>query len=454
MKRATFAVFLAALIAGGAVARPPRPKPSPSPLPNLPKDQLCAAGFIPAYFNKQDLGEEPVVSAPSAVLMDFDTGEILYAKNPDTRRYPASTTKILTGLLLAENTEPGDRVTCNNPNIESVGESSLFIRPGDLFTAQALLYGFMLKSANDGGVVIAEHVAGSVPRFAELMTARAKELGAKNSNFVNPHGLHNRNHYTTARDLALIAREAMRNFRFAESVSIPRRSISRVNSAGQTVITVVQSKGKKAFYDVVPGSDGIKTGFTNPARHCFVGSATRGGRRLIAVSLAAPSNSCADCAALIEWGFLRFPARQVAKKDALVGRLPVRLGAVGEVPVQAKASLRVASDALGGRKIETELVPLENTAPIRTGDTVGALVVRVNGRELARVPVLAARPVDRSVVKAAARTSAVPGAVAVGVVGAGALALVGVKNGRGSARRRAARAATKSPGGRGRRGAA
>jgi serine-type D-Ala-D-Ala carboxypeptidase (penicillin-binding protein 5/6) len=228
--RRSVALLLALLVAGGGLARPPRQKPTP--LPNLPKDQLCAAGFIPAYYNKQNLSEQPVVSAPSAVLMDFDTGEILYSKNSDTKRYPASTTKILTGLLLAENTEPSDKVVCNNPYITDVGESSLFIRPGDLFTAQALLYGFMLKSANDGGVVIAEHVAGSVPRFAELMTARAKELGAKNSNFKNPHGLHNSQHYTTARDLALIAREAMRNFRFAEAVSIPRRSISRVSAAG------------------------------------------------------------------------------------------------------------------------------------------------------------------------------------------------------------------------------
>lgn len=446
----TLAVVLAASIAGSAFARPSHRKPE---LPNLPKDQLCAAGFIPAYYNKQDLSFKPVVSAPSAVLMDFDTGEILYSKNPDTKRYPASTTKILTALLLAENTEPGDKVVCRNPYITQVGESSLFIRPGDMFTAQAMLYGFILKSANDGGVVIAEHVAGSVPRFAELMTARAKELGAKNSNFTNPHGLHNKKHYTTARDLALIAREAMRNPKFEEAVSIPRRSISRVNAGGKTVVTVVQSKGKKAFYDVVPGSDGIKTGFTNPAKHCFVGSATRGGRRLIAVSLAAPSNSCADCQALIEWGFARYPATALAKKDQPVAKLPVSMGVQPEVPVVAKASLRVASDILGGRKIEKEIIPTLNTAPIKQGDEVGQLVAKVNGKEVGRVALLASQPVERSVVKAATRSSFPLGAVAVGVMGAGALALVGVKNGRDNARKRAARRTTaKSTGGRGRSG--
>jgi serine-type D-Ala-D-Ala carboxypeptidase (penicillin-binding protein 5/6) len=450
--RAFLSLVVILALLGSAIARPPAPKPTP--LPNLPKDQLCAAGFIPAYYNKQNLGELPVVSAPSAVLMDFDTGEILYAKGPDTRRYPASTTKIMTALLLAENTEPTDRVVCNNPFITEVGESSLFIQKGDLFTAQALLYGFMLKSANDGGVVIAEHVAGSVPRFAELMTARAKELGAKNSHFMNPHGLHNKEHYTTARDLALIAREAMRNEKFADAVSVPRRTISRTNAAGQPVLTVVQSKGKKAFYDVVLGADGIKTGFTNPAKHCFVGSATRGGRRLIAVSLAASSNSCADCAALIEWGFARFPAQAVAKKDQPAGEVSVGFGEIGTVPVVAKSSLRVANDILGGRSIEKRIVATTNSAPIQKGQEVGQLVALVNGKELARTPLLATKSVGRSVVKAAARTSAVPGAVAVGIVGAGALALVGVKNGRDNARRRAARSAAKSTGRRRGRGAA
>ena len=436
MRRA--ALLLAILVGPMALARPPRPKapPKPASLPNLPKNQLCALGLIPGYFNPQNLAEPPTISAPSAALIDFDTGEMLYGKNPDVKRYPASTTKIMTGLLFAENTKPTDTVVCNNPYIQDVGESSLFIQPGDTFTAQNLLWGFLLKSANDGGVVIAEHVAGSVPRFAELMTARAKEIGAKNTHFMNPHGLHNKLHFTTARDLGLIAREAMRNPRFEEAVSNPpRRTIERLNAAGQTIETVVQSKARKSFYDVFPGADGIKTGFTNPALHCFVGSATRGGRRLIAVVMAAPHNASGDTIPLLEWGFRRFPASAVALKGrAAGGALPVRGGASASVSAVAARNLRVATDALGGRKIETQVISGENAAPIRRGQVVGQIVATVNGKEIGRVPLEASAAVPRSVFRAAVRSPLAGVGVGLGVCGAGALALIGAKYGRSHAR--------------------
>ena len=446
MKVVRSGALVAAFVVGAtATARPPRAKSAA--LPNLPKPQLCAAGLIPGYFDPQNLGEPPVLSATSAALFDYDTGEMLWAKNPDVKSYPASTTKIMTGLLFAENTQPGDKVVCNDPNITKVGESSLFIQPGDTFTAQNLLYGFVLKSANDGGVLIAEHVAGSVARFSEMMTARAKELGATNTNFVNPHGLHNSKHYTTARDLGLISREAMRNLRFEETVSNPpRRTISRTNKAGQTVLTVVQSKARKSFYDKCDGADGIKTGFTNPARHCYVGSATRGGRRLIGVILGAPSNASGDTIPLLNWGFSRFPAKTVAVKDTPVAKVAVRSGIDGEVATTASRTLHVPGDVTGGRKIETEIVSTDVVAPISKGQPVGKLIVRVNGKQVGEVALLASKPVAKSVVKAAVRASFLPLGVGLGVCGAGALALIGVRHGRVNGRRGSA--ATKSAGGR------
>lgn len=434
-----------ALFVGSATgARPPKPAEK---LPNLPKPQLCAAGLIPGYYNARDLGEPPTLSAPCAALFDFDTGEMLWAKNPDVKRFPASTTKIMTALLFAENMKPDDKVVCNDPNITKVGESSLFIQPGDTFTAQDLLRGFVLKSANDGGVLIAEHVAGSVPRFAEMMTARAKELGATNTNFVNPHGLHSPKHYTTARDLGLIAREAMRNARFEETVSYPpKRQISRVNKAGQTMAMVVQSKARKSFYDKCEGADGIKTGFTNPARHCYVGSATRGGRRLIGVILGAPSNASGDTIPLLDWGFARFPATAVTVKDKPVAKVAIRSGDDSDVPTVAEKTLHVPGDVKGGRKIETEVISTDVSAPIEKGQVVGKLIARVNGTQVGEVPLLAAKPVARSVVKAAARSSALPVGIGLGVCGAGALALIGVRHGRVNGRR--GNSASKSPGGR------
>ena len=197
------------------------------------------AGKLPGYYTKADLSKPPVLSAPSALLMEYDTGEVLYASGADIKRYPASTTKILTGLLFAENTKPDDIVTCNDPSVVNIEPSSLRIKPGERFRAEQLLYGFLLRSANDGAVVIAEHVAGSVASFSTKMNARAAELGAVNSHFVNPHGLHNPEHYTTARDLALIARAALQNPRFTDAVGTPKRTISRSISAFAFCIAAV-----------------------------------------------------------------------------------------------------------------------------------------------------------------------------------------------------------------------
>ena len=288
---------LALLCAIPTQARPGRkrtPQPPPTYKTEAEHIALVKAGKLPGYFNKADLSKPPILSTSLAVLMEFDTGEILYESGADQRAYPASTTKILTGLLLAENTKPDDIVMCTNPEVLKVEPSSLHIKLKERFRAEQLLYGFILRSANDGSVVIADHLSGSVPAFAQKMNERAAQLGAVNSHFVNPHGLHDPNHYTTARDLAIIARGALQNPRFAEAVSVPKRTISRSLNFKDLVVV---SKAKKSFYDIVPGADGVKTGFTNAARHCYVGSATRNGRRLLAVVLNAPVNASGGCRA-------------------------------------------------------------------------------------------------------------------------------------------------------------
>ncbi|MDF2520269.1 MAG: DacC, partial [Clostridia bacterium] len=152
--------------------------------------------------------EPPQVAAPSAILIDAETGRVLYEKNADVKRYPASTTKVMTGLLAAEYNKPDEKVTAsqNVVNIER-GSSQIYVVPGEVLTMEQLLYALMLESANDAAIAIAENISGSIEEFAKLMNERAKSIGAVNTNFVNPNGLHNDNHYTTARDLALIARE-------------------------------------------------------------------------------------------------------------------------------------------------------------------------------------------------------------------------------------------------------
>lgn len=388
-----------------AFAAPPRSSAPQKPKP-VPKSKglaktvdaqtLVSKGKRPAFFDPRDLSKPPVLSAPSAILIDADTGQVLWEKNADVRRAPASTTKILTALLFIEHARPTDVITVMDPKITKIEESSLHLRPWEKLTAKDLLYGLMLRSANDGAVVVAHHVAGSVSGFATMMNAKAKELGATNSQFKNPNGLTQPGHYSTARDLAVIARAALAEPRFADAVGTPKRIIARSKVTQDTTIV---TRAKRKFFDKFPGADGVKTGYTRAAGHCFVGSATRDGRRLLSVVLGAKNSAIADTIPLLSWGFQRFPVVVVTQKGEL-GRLPVRGGSIGHVPTVAGAALRVSRDRLKPLPFFAATTTTSGTieAPVRQGQMLGQAFATANGQRVgsAAVPVYAASDVPRS----------------------------------------------------------
>lgn len=327
------ALFLAALVLASVspvadAKRPRRRRPvrvavvqkfgDVTKLPVGKAQSLVNAVRIPGFYDPANLSRDPIISARAAVLMDAATGEIVYQKNADLPLYPASTTKIVTGLLLSERTEPDDIITCTNTKIRDVEPSSLHIQPWEKFSSRDLLVGTMLRSGNDGCVVIAEHISGSVPKFAALMNERAVEAGATNTHFTNPHGLPDPRHKTTAHDLAVVTRAALQNERFADAVRQRRRVISRTKSKD----VVVASKAKK-FYETFPGADGVKTGYTRAAKHCFVGSATRDGRQLIGVVLSAANNASGETATVMGWGYRRFPTVIALKAGQSAPPIPV-----------------------------------------------------------------------------------------------------------------------------------
>ena len=343
-------------------------------------------------------------SAAYALLMDAETGQVLWSKNADVRRPMASTTKIMTALLFIENTQPDDVVTCTDPTIKNVEPSSLHVQTWEKFKAQDLLYGFLLRSGNDAGVLIAQHVAGSVPNFAKMMNERARQIGAVHTNFVNPHGLHHPQHYTTVRDLGMIAREAMKNPRFEDAVSQPKRVIERSKNQSDKVIV---AKVKPYFYDKFPGADGIKTGYTRAAGHCFVGSATRNGRRLISVVLDAPDSASGDTRPILSWGFARFVPQFAAKKDSPAGEVPVLGGVKRSVPAVATGDLRVITDKLGvvlPTEPRTVIRAASVTAPITQGQSVGSLVALIGQKEVGTVDLVAAEDIPAAPVTAAITT--------------------------------------------------
>jgi len=222
--------------------------------------------------------QDLALAAQSAALVDSYSGEFLYTKNPDAKEYPASSTKILTALIVIEAGNL-DQIVTVAPEDTKVEPSSLGLKPGQQFTRRQLLFGMLLKSANDVAMCLARDNAGSVPAFAEKMNLRAAELGATSSHFVNPHGLHDPNHYTTAHDLVLIARAAMQQPLF-------RQIVSTIYYTWRTPTGQVEElRNHNRLLRHFAGCNGLKTGYTRPAQQVLVSSALRGGHEVISVVL-------------------------------------------------------------------------------------------------------------------------------------------------------------------------
>ena len=213
----------------------------------------------------------------AAYCVCVETGEVFFSENEKTRLPMASTTKIMTALVVTENCLPNERVVVTS-DTTGVEGSSVYLKPGETFTVKELLYGLMLRSGNDAAETLAKHCAGSVGKFVDMMNYRAKIMGLTDTHFVNPHGLHDKNHFTTTRDLALISCEAMKNDLFREIVGT---KFVTVGSGENTRFWSNKNKILTTF----EGGNGIKTGFTKDAGRCLVSSATRDGKTVIAVVL-------------------------------------------------------------------------------------------------------------------------------------------------------------------------
>lgn len=225
----------------------------------------------------------PAIQAPAAIVMDAQTGEVLMAKNIHEQRSPASLTKMLTTLIALEQASPRDVVTVSNQAARMNG-ASIGLSPGERVTVESLLISTFFRSGNDGATALAEHLSGSVASFANVMNTRARQLGMNNSNFRNPHGLDEANHYSTAYDLAVLTRRALENPGFA---SLAETNVERVNW-GNSLRTVWNINSFLWRFD---GASGVKTGYTSQAGYCLAASATRGNRTLILVLLGAQTSN-------------------------------------------------------------------------------------------------------------------------------------------------------------------
>jgi D-alanyl-D-alanine carboxypeptidase (penicillin-binding protein 5/6) len=274
--------------------------------------------------------------------------------------------------------------------------SSLHLKPGESVNARDMLYALMLRSANDGCVAVAEHVAGSEKKFAEMMTVRARAIGATRTVFQNANGLNDPPNVTTARDLATITRYAIQFPEFNDAVGTKEYVVTRSSDSQDFLL-----KNHAKFLWKFPGADGIKTGWTVPAGRCFVGSATWNGWRLISVVLNSP-NIVEETAALMKFGFYKFAPVVFAESGAPSGTVAVVGGEKAELTVAPAAPLRYILPRNKRPHIALEPRADSITAPVAIGSPVGRLEATIDGRVLASVPLVAAENVSRPAVMAAA----------------------------------------------------
>ena len=298
------------------------------------------------------------ISATSMITIEADSGRVLYESNSHKPLPMASTTKIITAITVIENCDINDEVKIDDSAIGVEG-SSIYLQYGETLRVIDLLYGLMLQSGNDCAVALAVHTAGSIENFARMMNATAKKAGAENSNFTNPHGLHNDNHYTTAYDLAMISAYAMKNDIFKKIVVTKSY---RMPYHGKDYDRVFSNKNKILFnFD---GGNGIKTGFTKKAGRCLVASAERNGMMVISVVLNCPS-MFEDCAALMEKAFNEYENSLIIEKNTEIARTNVINGELDTVALYCKKEFKYPLTKGEKSRLVIDINLMEQTAPIK-----------------------------------------------------------------------------------------
>ena len=320
------------------------------------------------------------ISAKSAILLDAQTGRAIYEKNADRQSLIASTTKIMTALVVCEQTNVLDRVRIPKEAVGVEG-SSMYLKAGEVLTVQDLLYGLMLHSGNDAAVALAIYCGGTVEGFAELMNDKAHRLGMNDTHFVNPNGLDAPGHYSTARDMAVLAAYAMNNPIFAKTVST-----KTINIGSRTL------RNHNKLLWLLEGADGVKTGFTKAAGRILVSSCTRQGRRLIAVTMN-DGNDWVDHQNLMETGFSQYSVRQLVAKGDCVGTIPVISGQMECVQLLAAEDFSYALT----ENEKPELVLSEPGfvyAPTVAGQEAGFVYICLEGKTIGKIPVVYGQTVE------------------------------------------------------------
>lgn len=320
-------------------------------------------------------------NAKSAILIEASTGKILYQKNATEELAPASMTKIMSMLLIMEAIEKGQITLKDQINISenaaSMGGSQLFLQANQTAKVEDLLKGIAIASGNDAVVAMAEKLGGTEANFVNMMNKKAKELGLKNTEFKNPHGLDAEGHHSSAKDMAIMARELVKHEMILNYTSVYEEYLTKSDG---TELWMVNTNKLVKFYD---GVDGLKTGFTQTAGYCLTATAMKNNMRLISVVMGedTSANRSTDTVALLNYGFNSYKLNTIASKDKILGKIKINKGKVEQAnikPLNSVTELLKINDNAKKYTIKTKVNNI--TAPVKEGDKVGTIQVKYKNK--------------------------------------------------------------------------
>lgn len=320
-------------------------------------------------------------NAKSAIMIEATTGEILYKKNEKERLAPASMTKIMSLILIMENIESGklkwnDIVVTSN-YASSMGGSQVFLKPNEIMSVEDLIKAICVASANDATVAMAEKIAGTEKAFVKLMNDKAKELGAVNTNFVNSTGLPAKDHYSTAYDMSIMAKELIRHEKILSFTKIYEDYL-RKNTSNS--FWLVNTNKLVRFYDYI---DGLKTGFTDDAGYCLTATGKKGNMRLITVVMKEDNtdNRTKDTIAMMDYGFNMYSVKNIISKDNKIGNIYINLGKEEYADISSLEDINIVNSNQGNEAKFTYEIETDNvTAPLSKGSVVGKITVYKDGK--------------------------------------------------------------------------
>ncbi|MBO1000944.1 D-alanyl-D-alanine carboxypeptidase [Bacillus sp. SD075] len=360
---------------------------------------LVAMGFsIPHTKAAEEKGVELAGNAKSAILIERDTGTVLYDKNADVRLSPASMTKIMTMLLIMEAIDKGElsmkEKIRTSEYAASMGGSQIFLEPGEEMTTEQMLKGISIGSANDASVAMAERLDGSEEEFVRKMNKKAKELGLKNTKFQNATGLPVKDHYSSAHDMSIMAKELLKYDTITRFTGTYEDYL-RENT--EKKFWLVNTNRLVKFY---PGVDGLKTGFTNEAKYCLTATAKKGNMRVIAVVFGAvsPKERNAQVTKMLDYAFSQYITYPIYKRGEVLGEVKVSKGQKKTVVGVTSEPISVLTAKNGKAKDFTKKITLDKNlaAPIKKGDEIGMLELKKNGKVYVESPIVAKETVENA----------------------------------------------------------